>query len=77
MKRVVENGNYINIIPRGAYGDVSNDSHMRETDDTNITNFTYEILRAFKKSATDLSLSKADVEDIMSGNAIKLYDIQF
>ena len=77
MKRVVENGNYINIIPRGLYGDVSNDSHMRETDDKNITNFTYEILRAFKKSATDLTLTRKDVEDIMCNNACKLYNIKF
>lgn len=77
MKRVVEDGNYINIIPRKLYGDVSNDSHMRETDDKNITNFTYEILRAFKRSATDLGLSKEDIKDIMSGNACKLYNIKF
>ncbi|MBO7214932.1 MAG: amidohydrolase family protein [Clostridia bacterium] len=77
MKRVVENGNYINVIPRGLYGDVSNDSHMRETDDKNVTNFTYEILRAFKKSATDLTLTKKDIEDIMCGNACNLYNIKF
>lgn len=77
MRRIVENGNYINIIPKGLYGDVSGDIHMRESSDKNITNFTYEILLAFKQSAKDLSLSRKDVEDIMSGNACKLYNIKF
>ncbi len=77
MRRIVENGNYINIVPRSLYGDVSSDSHMRETDDKNITNFTYEILLAFKQASKDLTLSKEDIENIMSGNACKLYNIKF
>ena len=76
MKRIVENGYYINVVPRGLYGDVSKAAHMRETDDiSTMTNFTYEILRAFKKTAKDLTLSKQDVEDIMYLNAKKLYNI--
>lgn len=75
MYRISENGNYINVIPRGLYGDVSGDPHMRETDEKDITNFTYEILRAFKRAATDLTLTRKDVEDIMCNNAAKLYDI--
>ena len=77
MKRIVENGNYVNIIPRGIYGDVSNDVHMRETDSKEITNFTYEIVRAFKRSCEDLSLSKKDIQDIMCNNACNLYKIKF
>ena len=77
MKRIVENGNYVNIIPRGIYGDVSNDVHMRETDSKEITNFTYEIIRAFKRSCEDLSLSKKDIQDIMCNNACNLYKIKF
>ncbi len=76
MKRVVENGYYVNIVPRGLYGDLSNAAHMRETDDTSkMTNFTYEIIRAFKQTAKDLTLSKQDVEDVMYLNAKKLYNI--
>ena len=77
MKRIVENGVYINVIPRGLYGDVSKDIHMRETDDENISNFTYEIIRGFKKASEDLTLSRADVEDIMCNNACRLYGIKF
>jgi hypothetical protein len=77
MYRISENGNYINVIPRGLYGDVSNDPHMRETDEKNITNFTYEIVRSFKRVAKDLTLTKKDVEDIMCNNAANLYGIKF
>ncbi len=77
MYRIDENGNYVNVVPRGLYGDVSKDIHMRETDEKDITNFVYEILRAFKKASNDLTLSKQDVFDIMCENARKLYDIKF
>lgn len=77
MYRITEGGNYINVVPRGLYGDLSKASHMRETDEPDITNFTYEIIRGFKKTAEKLSLSKKDVEDIMCNNAMKLYGIKF
>ena len=77
MYRISENGNYINIIPRGLYGDVSDDPHMKESDEKNFTNFTYEILRSFRRVAKDLTLTKKDVEDIMCNNATKLYGIKF
>ena len=50
---------------------------MRESDEENIANFTYEIIRGFKKTAEKLSLSKADIEDVMCNNACKLYGIKF
>ena len=59
------------------YGNLNGDPHMRESDEPNITNFTYEILRAFKKAARNLSLSKKDIEDIMCNNAANLYGIKF
>ncbi len=77
MRRIVENGNYVNVIPRALYGDVSGDIHMRESDDKNITNFTYEILLAFKQASIELGLSSEDIKDIMSGNACKLYNINY
>jgi predicted TIM-barrel fold metal-dependent hydrolase len=76
MYRISENGNYINVIPRGAYGDVSGDPHMRETDDNNMTNFTYEIVRCFKRVSKDLTLTRKEIEDIMCNNAAKLFDIK-
>jgi len=77
MYRVEENGTYVNVIPRGAYGDVSQDIHMRESDESTITNFVYEILRGFRQAATDLTLSKDEIFQIMCENASKLYNIEF
>ena len=77
MYRISEDGYYINVVPRGLYGDLTGAEHMRESDETNITNFTYEIIRGFKTAAKNLSLSKKDVEDIMCNNAAKLYGIEF
>lgn len=75
MYRITENGTYINVVPRGLYGDVSNDPHMRESDEENITTFMYEELLAFKKAAEKLSLTRQDVSDIMFNNAVKLFDM--
>lgn len=77
MYRIEENGTYVNVIPRGMYGNVSGDIHMRESDSSNITNFTYEILCAFRKAALDLTLSKEDIFNIMCANASALYNISF
>lgn len=75
--RIEENGTYINRIPKGAYGDVSADSHMREVDypeAEKITFFAYEELLALKRACTKLGLSKQDVEDIMYNNAVNLIE---
>jgi len=72
MYRIVEDGVYYNVVPRGLYGDVTNEPHMRETDESDITLMIYEQLRAFKRVAEELKLSKSDVEDIMYGNAKRL-----
>ena len=73
MYRVAKNGDYINVVPRGLYGDITGAAHMQETDEVNVTNFTYEIIRGFKKTADKLGLTKKDIEDIMCNNAINLY----
>ncbi|MBR3805049.1 MAG: amidohydrolase family protein [Clostridia bacterium] len=77
MYRITEDGYYINVVPRGMYGDVTGAAHMRESDEATITNFTYEIIRGFKQCAKNLSLTKKDVEDIMCNNAANLYGIKF
>lgn len=78
MRRIVENGYYINVVPKGMYGDLTGAAHMRETEDySQMTNFTYEIIRSFKRTAEKLSLTKKDVEDVMCNNAATLYNIKF
>ena len=76
MYRIVENGTYINVVPRGMYGDVSNDPHMRETDEPNLTNFLYEEIMAFRKAAEEVGLSKEDVKDVFYNNAARIYGIK-
>ena len=78
MVRITENGDYINVVPKGLYGDLNDAKHMREIEDgSHLTNFAYEILRAFKKTAKDLILTKKDVEDVMCNNASNLFGIKF
>ena len=73
MYRIEENGTYVNVVPRGRYGDVSKDPHMKESDETEITTFVYEELRAFKRAATAVGLTRDDVEKLMYKNAEKLF----
>ena len=75
MYRIVEDGVYYNVVPRGLYGDVTNEAHMRESDETDITIMMYEQLRALKRVATELKLSDRDVENIVYGNAKRLIDM--
>ena len=78
MRRIVEDGYYINVVPKGAYGDLTDAAHMRETEDVSeMTNFTYEIVRGFKRTAEKLSLTKEDVANVMCNNAANLFGIKF
>lgn len=75
MYRINDNGMYVNMVPRGMYGDLTGEVHMRETDETDITTFIYEELLAFRRAAEHLGLSREDVSDIMYGNAARYFDI--
>lgn len=77
MYRICEDGHYVNVVPRGLYGDVSYDKNMRETDETDVTTFMYEELRAFRRAAEKLGLSKSDVADIMCNNTARLFGMDF
>lgn len=74
MYRIVEDGVYYNMVPRGLYGDVSKEPHMRETDETDVTLMIYEQILALKRVAKEMNLSAEDVNDIMYGNAKRLID---
>ena len=69
LYRIVENGNYINVIPEGYYGDISNMSHLRESKEKDITLMIYEQIRSFKRVAARLKLSDQDIEDVFFANA--------
>ncbi|MFH1024644.1 MAG: GNAT family N-acetyltransferase [Planctomycetota bacterium] len=72
MRRVVENGRYVNIVPRGLYGDVSGDPNMRETDGEDaerLSFFLYEELDAFRRAADAAGISRDDIARVLGGNA--------
>ena len=74
-QRVCESGNYINLVPRGMYGDLSGDRHMREVDGAEaegLTFFMYEEIDAFRQAAEASGLTRDDVEDIFCNNAARL-----
>lgn len=75
MRRICENGNYVNIVPHGMYGDVSGDKHMREisADEAGrLTFFLYEEIDAFRRAAESNNLSVADIEDVFHNNAAEM-----
>jgi len=75
MRRICENGFYVNLVPRGLYGDVSDDPHMREVDDVEgakLSFFMYEELLAFRQAAEAVKLTADDIADVMYNNAARL-----
>ena len=61
MHRVCEQGLYVNVVPKGLYGDVSADPHMREAegdDAARLTFFMYEKIDAFRRAALKTGLGK-------------------
>lgn len=76
MYRIVENGVYYNVVPRGLYGNVDGEPHMRESDEKDITLMLYEQLLAFKRVATEMNLSKEDIYDVLCGNAKRLLGME-
>jgi predicted TIM-barrel fold metal-dependent hydrolase len=72
MRRIEKDGIYINIVPRGLYGDISGDPNMMEVDGeaaARLSFFIYEEIAAFKEAAVKTGLSKTDIEDIFHNNA--------
>ncbi|UCF98918.1 MAG: amidohydrolase family protein [Spirochaetaceae bacterium] len=75
MRRICENGVYINLVPKGLYGDVSGDPNMREVsgdEAARLTLFMYEELLAFRRAAEKTGLSRDDLEDVFYKNSAAL-----
>jgi predicted TIM-barrel fold metal-dependent hydrolase len=67
MRRICEDGIYVNLVPPGLYGDVSGDPHMREVsvaEGETLSFFLYEELNAFRCAAEAVGLSRTDIEDV-------------
>lgn len=79
MRRICEHGRYINLVPPGLYGAISNDPHMRAVaagESEQFTFFMYEELLAFREAAEVMALTRVDLEDVFYRNAAALFDIQ-
>lgn len=77
MRRICEQGLYINLVPKGLYGNVSGDKNMREVegyDADQISFFIYEEIAAFRDAAVRTGLSKEDIENVFFGNSRSLLD---
>ncbi len=75
MRRIVRDGRYINVVPKGLYGDVSGDRNMMEVDGPEaerLTLFLYEELDAFRRAAERVGLTRADLADVFCHNARRL-----
>jgi predicted TIM-barrel fold metal-dependent hydrolase len=77
MRRICENGIYINLVPKGKYGDVSGDPNMREVSGEKagkLTLFMYEELLAFRQAAERTGLSRGDLEDVFYNNSAAMIE---
>jgi predicted TIM-barrel fold metal-dependent hydrolase len=79
MRRIVENGVYINVVPRGLYGDVSGDPHMREVDGVEaeaLSFFMYEEIAAMRRAAENTQLTKEQVGQLFYSTAAALFGVK-
>ena len=77
MRRICKNGMYINLIPKGLYGDVSGDKNMGEVEGEeaqSLTFFFYEEILALLGAAAEVGLSKDDLANIFYGNAKRIFE---
>jgi predicted TIM-barrel fold metal-dependent hydrolase len=75
MRRIDAGGHYVNLVPRGLYGDVSDDINMGEVDGgeaDRLTFFMYEEIAAFRQAAESRRLKTADIEDVFCNNAVRM-----
>ncbi|MBN1446181.1 MAG: amidohydrolase family protein [Candidatus Omnitrophica bacterium] len=75
MRRICENGIYINFVPSGMYGDVSGDKNMREVSGAEaeeLSFFLYEEIYAFLTAAGKTGLGKNEIERVFYSNAAEL-----
>jgi len=72
MRRICENGHYINLVPPGLYGDVSADPNMREVsgeEGKTLTFFLYMEALAMKTALLRLGFGLKEAERVFAGNA--------
>jgi len=77
MRRITEGDHYVNLVPRGLYGDVSGDKNMGEVDGaeaSRLTFFLYEEIDAFRRAAERAKLGRKDIERVFYRNALEMVE---
>jgi len=77
MRRIERDGRYVNLVPKGMYGDVSADPNMGELsgrDAEALTFFLYEEIDAFRIAAGKTGLSRRDVANVFCDNARRMIE---
>lgn len=73
LKRIYENGHYVNLINGEERPQINAASYMRPMPDADqYTFYLYESIDAFRRAAAELDLTKDQVKAIMYGNAKRL-----
>jgi len=75
MRRVTSGDHYVNLVPKGLYGDVSSDKNMGEVTGAaaaKLTFFLYEQILAFRQAARRTGLTTSDITDVFYRNAARL-----
>ena len=75
MRRVTSGDHYVNLVPKGLYGDVSGDKNMGEVTGAaaaKLTFFLYEQILAFRQAARRTGLTTRDITDVFYRNAARL-----
>jgi len=75
MRRITEGDHYVNLVPKGLYGDVSGDKNMGEVEGAEaekLSFFLYEEIEAFRQAALRTGLTTGDIEDVFYRNAARM-----
>ncbi|NLM79063.1 MAG: amidohydrolase family protein [Ruminococcaceae bacterium] len=77
MRRIERDSIYVNLVPRGLYGDVSQDKNMDELDapeSDKLSFFMYEIIDAFRLAAQRTGLTDSAIEKVFWSNATQIIE---
>ncbi|MCM8769413.1 MAG: GNAT family N-acetyltransferase [Candidatus Omnitrophica bacterium] len=74
-RRICEQGRYVNLVPKGLYGDVSGDPHLKEVTGeqaASLTFFLYEEILSFLQAAKRVGLSRKEIRAVFHDNAASI-----
>ena len=75
LRRICQGENYVNLVPKGLYGNVSTDEKMREVEGEEaekLTFFLYEEIDAFRRASLAAKLTQRDLQEVFCNNASRM-----